>query len=213
MADEVPEPVLPDLRQRVHVRLARWAVSLPSLVEDILAGEILLAAPLDLAEGLEPEKGERLLIMWEDVAGPHTLPCSFAATVPRELPQWRVQPDGVARDDQRRRHVRAATEGAVTIIRDHQALPGTLLDLSEGGLRCRLDDADAVVGVGDLVSCVLRLGLKELDLRGRVGQVHLEIGEPRVLAISFLDVSLTQADELRRHVFAEQARARAHSAR
>jgi c-di-GMP-binding flagellar brake protein YcgR len=213
MADEIPEPVLPDLRQRVHLRLARWSVSLPSLVEDILAGEILLAAPLDLAEGLAPEKSERLLVMWEDDGGPHTLPCSFAATVPRELPQWRVQPDGLARDDQRRRHVRASTDGKVTIVRDQQAHAGTLLDLSEGGLRCRLEDVEAVVGVGDLVSCVVRLGLKELDLRGRVGQVHLEIGEPRVLAISFLDVSLTQADELRRHVFAEQARARAHSAR
>jgi hypothetical protein len=211
--EEVPPPVLPDLRQRVHVRLGRWAVSLPSIVEDVLAGELLLGAPLDLAEGQTPNNGERLLVMWEDLAGPHTLPCSFAAVVPRELPQWRVRPDGVARDDQRRRHVRASTEGTLTIVRDHDGVSASLIDLSEGGVRCRLDDADALAGVGDVVACVLRVGVKELDLRGRVVQVHLDLGRPRVLAISFLDLTQTQADELRRHVFAEQARARAHSAR
>ena len=213
MAEEIPAPALPDLRQRVHVRLGRWAVSLPSIVEDVIGGEILLGAPLDLAEGQEPTNGERLLVMWEDLAGPHTLPCAFAAVVPRELPQWRVHPDGVARDDQRRRHVRATTDGSITIVRDHEAITASLIDLSEGGVRCRFESADAIAGVGDLVSCIIRIGLKELDLRGRIVQVHLDLGKPRVLAISFLDLTLAQADELRRHVFAEQARARAHSAR
>jgi hypothetical protein len=211
VADKVPPPLMPGLRERVHVRVGRWAVSLPSIVEDVTETDILLGAPLDLAEGQEPSAGERMLLMWEDAAGPHTLPCSFAAVVPRELPQWRVTPDGLAKGDQRRRHVRAATDGAATIIRDQSANAATLLDVSEGGLRCRLTKEDALVGVGDLVSCVFNAGTHELDLRGRVVQVHLELGEPRVLAVSFLDLTGSQADELRRHVFAEQARARSRS--
>jgi hypothetical protein len=210
---EVPGPVLPDLRQRVHVRLGRWALSLPTIVEDVGEGEILLGAPLDLAEDQAPVAGDRLQILWEDQSGPHTLACSFGAVVPRELPHWRVHPDGAAKSDQRRRHVRAGTEGGITVVRDQALHPATLLDVSEGGLRCRLQDADAVAGVGDLVSCVLPIGTRELDLRGRVVQVHLDLGGPRVLAVNFLDLTLQQADELRRHVFAEQARARARSAR
>ena len=213
MPEEIPPPLLPDLRQRVHLRLGRWAVSLPAIVEDVTEQSLLLGAPLDLAEGQEPAAGERLLLMWEDQAGPHTLPCSFDAVVPRELPQWRVHPDGLARGDQRRRHVRATTDGTATIVRDQQLHTATLLDVSEGGLRCRFEDVDAIAGVGDLVSCVLKVGLRELDLRGRVVQVHLELGKPRILAISFVDLSQQQADELRRHVFAEQTRARARSAR
>ena len=85
--------------------------------------------------------------------------------------------------------------------------------MSEGGLRCRLNDRDAIVGVGDVISCTFRAGLHELDLRGRVVQVHLEVDEPRVLAVQFLDLTSTQSDELRRHVFAEQARARARTLR
>src|SRR4051812_20063278 len=118
---------MPELRQRVHVRLGRWAVSLPSIVEDVDDSEILLAAPLDLAEGQEPVAGERLLIMWEDVSGPHTLPCSFAAVVARELPQWRVQPDGLAKGEQKRRHIRAATEGAAHVVRDQAVHAAQLL--------------------------------------------------------------------------------------
>ena len=211
--EEIPPPVLPGLRQRVHVRLGRWAVSVPSIVEDVADAEITLSAPLDLAEGQEPTTGERMLIMWEDVTGPRTLPCSFAAIVPRELPQWRVQADGVAKGEQKRRHVRAATEGAAHVVRD-QALHGAqLLDVSEGGLRCRLNDVEAVVGVGDLVSCGFKAGLRELDLRGRVVQVHLDVGEPRVLAVQFIDLTSSQSDELRRHVFAEQAKTRARTVR
>ena len=212
MPEEIPPPVLPTLRQRVHVRLGRWAVSLPSIVEDV-AEDIVLAAPLDLAEGQEPVAGERMLVMWEDVTGPHTLPCSFTAVVPRELPQWRVQPDGLARGEQKRRHVRAATDGLAHVVRDQAMHQARLLDVSEGGLRCRLEDAAAVVGVGDVVSCSFKAGLKELDLRGRVLQVHLDVGEPRVLAVQFLDLTGNQSDELRRHVFAEQARTRARTVR
>jgi hypothetical protein len=211
--EEIPPPVLPGLRQRVHVRLGRWAVSLPSIVEDVSDSDIMLSAPLDLAEGQEPAGGERLLLMWEDITGPRTLPCSFAAVVPRELPQWRVQPDGLAKGEQKRRHVRAATEGAAHVVRDQALHAAHLLDVSEGGLRCRLDDADAVVAVGDLISCGFKAGLHELDLRGRVVQVHLDLGEPRVLAVQFIDLTSAQSDELRRHVFAEQARTRARTVR
>ena len=211
MAEEVPPPVLPDLRQRVHVRLGRWAVSLPTIVEDVLGGELLLGAPLDLAEGQTPQNGERLLVLWEDVAGPHTLPCSFAAVVPRELPHWQVRPAGVARSDQRRRHVRVVTEGPVTIIRDRQAHAATLLDLSEGGLRAELDDAETIVGVGDLVSVILVLDKVEHDMRARVVRVHVVPEKPRTIAAAFLDLGHHQADELRRHVFAEQTRVRART--
>lgn len=213
MPEEIPPPVLPGLRERVHVRLGRWAVSLPSIVEDLDGTDIVLGAPLDLTEGQEPAAGERMLLLWEDQAGPHTLPCSFGAVVPRELPQWRVQPDGLAKGEQKRRHVRAATDGAAKVLRDQELHDAHLLDVSEGGLRCRLDSADAVVAVGDLVSCTFKVGLHELDLRARVLQVHLEPGEPRILAVSFVDLTTHQADELRGHVFAEQARARARTVR
>lgn len=213
MPEEIAPPVLPELRQRVHVRLARWSVSLPAVVDDVTDQAVIVGAPIDLGEDQQPDAGERLSVLWEGQAGPHTLPCSFGAVVPRELPQWRLLPDGMAKSDQRRRHVRAATEGRATVVRDREVLPAALLDVSEGGLRCRLERPDAIAGVGDLVSCSFSAAGRDLDLRGRVVQVHLDVGKPRVLAVSFLDTTSHQADELRRHVFAEQARSRSRTVR
>src|SRR3989442_939708 len=46
---QVPPADRPALRQRVHVRLAKWDVSLPSIVEDLLDRDLVVAAPLDRA--------------------------------------------------------------------------------------------------------------------------------------------------------------------
>jgi c-di-GMP-binding flagellar brake protein YcgR len=124
-----------------------------------------------------------------------------------------VQPDGLAKGEQKRRHVRATTDALATIVRDQALHSARLLDVSEGGLRCRLEDAGAVVGVGDVISCGFKAGTKDLDLRARVLQVHVDVDEPRVLAVQFVDLTGHQSDELRRHVFAEQARARARTVR
>jgi c-di-GMP-binding flagellar brake protein YcgR len=184
---------------------------MPSVVEDVLETDLVVAGPLNLAEGQEPAQGEKLTISWEDPNGPRQLPCEMGNVLARELPHWQVRPAGVARSDQRRRHVRVVTEGPVTIIRDRQAHAATLLDLSEGGLRAEITDPETVVGVGDLVSVILVLEKVEHDMRARVVRVHVVPGEPRTIAAAFLDLGHHQADELRRHVFAEQTRVRART--
>jgi hypothetical protein len=209
VADTAPgAPIRPLLRQRVHLRLARWGASVPSVVEDVLDNDLIVAGPLGLPTGQEPSQGERLTIWWEDPNGPRQLPCEMGNVLVRELPSWQVRPAGEARSEQRRRHVRVATEGPMTIIRDRQAHPASIVDLSEGGLRAEMADADTVIGVGDQISVVLVLDKIEHDMRARVVRVHVVPGEPRTIAAAFLDLALHHADELRRHVFAEQTRVR-----
>ena len=209
MADE---PALrPELRQRVHLRLVRWGVSMPSVVEDVLESDLVVAGPLGLVEGQMPEKEERLLVLWEDANGPHQLPCDMGNVLTRELPQWQVKPAGVARTEQRRSAVRVHAESPATIIRDRQAFGATLVDLGEGGMRATLEDAETIIGVGDLVSVILKLEKVEHDMRARVVRVQVEPEQPRTIAANFLDLTQTQADELRRHVFAEQTKLRART--
>src|SRR5205085_6501600 len=114
MADEpaVETSVRPALRERVHIRLVKWGVSLPSVAEDVLDVDLVLGGPLNLVEGQMPETGERLLVLWEDANGPHQLPCEMGAVLPRELPQWQVRPAGLARSEQRRRHVRVHADSS-----------------------------------------------------------------------------------------------------
>jgi hypothetical protein len=209
VADEPADRPL--LRQRVHIRLARWGASVPSVVEDVLDNDLIVAGPLGLADGQEPSQGEKLTISWDDPNGPRQLACEMGNLLMRELPSWQVRPVGAPRSDQRRRHVRVVTDGPVTIIRDRQAHAATLLDLSEGGLRVEMGDPATVIGVGDQISVVVVLDRVEYDLRARVVRVHVVPGEPRVVAAAFLDLAIHHADELRRHVFAEQTRVRART--
>ncbi len=209
MADEPLDR--PQLRQRVHLRLAKWGVSMPSVVEDILDNDLVVGGPLHLVEGQMPEKDERLIVLWEDANGPHQLPCDMGSVLTRELPQWQVRPAGVARTEQRRSAVRVHADSPATIIRDRQAYPATLVDLSESGMRAVLADAETVIGVGDLISVILMLDKVEHDMRARVVRVVVEPGQPRTIAASFLDLTQTQADELRGHVFTEQTRVRART--
>lgn len=206
-----PSASRPLLRQRVHIRLARWGTSVPSVVEDVLDVDLVLAGPLGLVEGQEPAAGEKLTVSWDDPNGPRQLPCEMGNVLARELPHWQVRPTGEARSDQRRSHARVVTEGPVTIIRDRQAHAASLIDLSEGGLRAELDDPETVVGVGDLVSVILVLDKIEHDVRARVVRVQVVPGQARTIAAAFLDLGHRQADELRRHVFAEQTRVRART--
>jgi c-di-GMP-binding flagellar brake protein YcgR len=201
----------PLLRQRVHVRLAKWGTSLPSLVEDLLDVDLVVAAPLDLADDQGAEVGERLTIAWEAPNGPRQLPCDLLHVLTRELPHWQVRPAGPVRTEQRRRHVRVLSTDPVTIVRDRQALPGDLVDLSEGGMRCTLHDAETVIGVGDSVSAIWRIEGREHDLRARVVRVVVTPDTPRTVSLAFLDLTQTQEDELRRHVYTEQTRARART--
>jgi hypothetical protein len=206
-----PGSLRPMLRQRAHVRAGSWGASVGTVVEDVLDHDLVVGAPIDLAEGKAPAIGDRLTVAWEDANGPHILPCDLTAVLARELPHWQVRPVGPARTEQRRRHVRVLSTDPVTIVRDREALPGGLIDLSEGGMRCVLHDPDTVVGVGDTLSAIWRIEGREHDLRARCVRVIVTPGTPRVIALAFLDLSQTQGDELRKHVFNEQTRARART--
>jgi hypothetical protein len=203
----------PGLRQRIGIRAATWQTSLPSIVEDVLDEDLVVGAPITLAEGMEPAQGDTITVAWEDANGPHLLDATLVTVLRRELPQWQLRPHGVPRIEQQRRHVRVAMDKPAVLVRDKQSLDAGLIDLSEGGARARLHDPEAVVGVGDVLSLIVVLDGAELDLRARIVRVHVLPGQPRTVTATFQDLTHHQADVLRRHVFAEQTRARQRTLR
>lgn len=217
MTDVAPEAsaptTRPDLRQRIGIRAASWQTSLPSIVEDLFDEDIVVAAPTTLVEGMEPAQGDLVTVAWEDAVGPHILDTELVTVLKRELPHWQLRPRGRPRTEQHRRHVRVALEKPVVLVRDKQSLEAQLIDLSEGGARARLADAEAVVAVGDILSLVVVLDGDELDLRARIVRVHVLPGQPRTVTAVFQDTTHHQADVLRRNVFAEQTRARQRTLR
>jgi hypothetical protein len=203
----------PALRQRISIRAGTWQRSLPSIVEDLLDEDLVVGAPATLADGQAPAQGDTIVVAWEDANGPHQLDTSLVAVLTRELPQWQVRPQGPPRTEQQRRHVRVGVDFPAVLVRDKRSIEADLLDLSEGGARARVRDPDATVGVGDVLSLVVVLDGRELDLRARIARVHVLPGQPRTVTAVFQDLTHHQADALRHHVFAEQTRARQRSLR
>src|SRR3954451_18717832 len=121
------------LRERVHLRLGTLGASEASIVEDVLETDLIVTAPMHLAEGQQAKTGDALVVAWDDANGPHQLPCELIAVLTRDVPNWQVRPPRRAPSGQRRRHVRVAQEDALTLVRDRQAFAGTVTDLSEGG--------------------------------------------------------------------------------
>lgn len=218
MSDVQEQPAVapslrPGLRHRISIRAATWQRSLPSIVEDLLDEDLVVGAPTTLAEGQAPAQGDKIVVAWEDANGPHQLDTTLVAVLARELPQWQLRPQGLPRTEQQRRHVRVGVDAPAVIVRDKKSIEADLLDLSEGGARARVRDAESVVGVGDVLSLVVVLDGKELDLRARIARVHVLPGQPRTVTAVFQDLTHHQADALRHHVFAEQTRARQRSLR
>jgi hypothetical protein len=149
----------------------------PSRIEADDNGLLTIAAPWHAA-ALAPEPGHPLAVRWPSVRGI----CEVAATlvaVEREnaVPLWRVQTEGEVRVLQRRRFARADAVAPVTLTPlsqdgDPAALPvpvlGTVVDLSEGGARCRFD------GMTQLAAAGLRSG-GEVELQISLGAAVVRV--------------------------------------
>jgi c-di-GMP-binding flagellar brake protein YcgR len=129
------------------------AVERPSRVESDDEGLLTLAAPWHAA-ALAPGPGELLAVRWSTLRGISEVTATVVA-VDREdaVPLWRVAPQGEVRVLQRRRFVRAdaAVPATVAPVLDGQAGPmtmTTLVNLSEGGARCRVDGLSGLVDAG-----------------------------------------------------------------
>jgi len=94
---------------------------------------------------------------------------------------------------ERRQHPRAAVSAELVLDFDGGSHPAQIIDLSEGGLRCK---TDASVGAGRSVTAKLRLSDQPFTLRGTVlgGSAHGEI------RLEFTALTASDIDGLRAHL-------------
>ncbi len=197
---------LPEVNDLVRVQLDDELV-LPSRVEDVRDGELVLAAPRYVGNVTPPSPGDALAVLWTVRRGVSGLPAEFVTGERAPVPVWRVRVVGTIEVVQRRRYVRAAVDQPVTLsqAKFESIRIGHMLDLSEGGIRLRLtrsrEDSHEQV--------VVRLALEDdvIDVPGTILRVD-EIGRGfEEMVVQFED-DHRQATAIRRFVFREQARMR-----
>jgi hypothetical protein len=187
-----------------------------SRVEDLAAGVLTVARPLDLPADHAYGAGSELQVTWSSPRGIAVLPTRIVETrIEQGLALWVLE---VVRDgwiEQRRRFVRVPASGPVTLLgRGEAPVPpvhGYLDDVSEGALRCTVEKSpttEALV-LGVLVTARFRLGEGEFDVPGRI--LHRRASPPparsTVLVVVF-DEPVASADALRKEIFAQQLRNR-----
>lgn len=204
-------PPLPEVNSQVTVRLADDETEFPTRVEDVGPDQLALATPsvgLGFVDVLEQDN--RLFVTWTVANGRREFPARLLRSETSPVPMWYVAPTGPTVAIQRRRFARVQTSGAFEIVLADEPLPATLLDLSEGGLRCTVRKP---VQIERYVPVVARLSFLPQPAEAP-GQVIRVIEQPEVLDVGItFDDPAALGDEIRKFVFAVQLQQRAAARR
>lgn len=185
-----------------------------SRVEALEGAVLTVARPLDLPAETDSEPRAEWFVTWGVAGGIAVLPTTHVATyVENHLGLWSLAVSGAGWIEQRREFVRVPAFGRVVLrpadeASEHGEVPGTLIDLSEGALRCSVDDTHAEDPTFDeTVQACFRFGDGEFAVPGRV--ISRRAGEHRTGSLHLVvlfDEPNRDADALRKQIFALQRR-------
>lgn len=195
----------PPINTAVTVDAASWEGPCRTRVEG-LDHEVVVAAPLHELDARSPALGAPLVLHWQSDRGPMSLEVTLVAKELRNVPLWRLQPDGPVVTTQRRHHARADVLVPVRLDTEHGAIHGSVVDLSEGGVRM-VHRTDHPLRTGDPVQVQLCTDDLDVTLGAEVLRVQRQ-DERTSVGVRFLSATEAEADAIRRHVFAWQAKAR-----
>ncbi|WP_432985097.1 PilZ domain-containing protein [Dactylosporangium sp. CA-233914] len=111
-----------------------------SRVEDTSGKHLTVAAPFGLHQAEMPEVGASMELAW--VAGDRRQAVDVRlVNLSREQPpRWSLEAVGSIRLQTRRNYVRGGGGEAVEVTRGGSTYEGRVIDLSEGGVRCRMPE-------------------------------------------------------------------------
>jgi hypothetical protein len=161
---------------------------------------------LENPRGAAFEVSTRLLVTWPDKFGLVCLPCLSVRLPDESDTRLIVQVSGDSWREQRRQYQRARLSGVVGLRSPEQpgvgVVKGLLIDLSEAGLRCAIDERHtALREPKTLVTVVLDLDENELELPGKVLYGRPIAREDLKLEVVILfDRPVVKVDLLRRHI-------------
>lgn len=197
------EADLPDVNDLVDVTLDSRAEPLAALISAVGADTVLLREPIDRSgQFVLPETGDSGLLVWGGGSNLRQAPIAVLETNRCPEPTWRVRLTAPAGRCQRRSFVRADVNLPVVLHHPDADVEITAVDLSEGGMRCSTR-AEAAVKAGDSVVAEFSPG-RRLTVPATVARLRRGDQErPTDLGLSFVGVTMSDADIIRRYVFSQ----------
>ena len=204
----------PLVRDLVDVVLDASTEPLVTAVVRVAQDSLALEAPVDRGGRLVlPDAREGGLLVWRGARDLMQAPVVVVQSTRPPGPQWLLRLTGGATTCQRRSFVRADVQLPVVLHverTDHEIMA---LDVSEGGLRCSTREALGLPG-GTVVEVSVAFD-DELQVRLSAEVVRARRSFPEApldLGLRFRDLSIKDADRLRRWIFGELRRQRANAA-
>ncbi|HWS31251.1 MAG TPA: PilZ domain-containing protein [Actinoplanes sp.] len=194
---------LPEIGAAVYLVLG-GGVSLRSRLEAVDGNTLTVAAPLETTDMSVYEPGREFEIFWAPPRTRVILPCRLVAVSGSAPARWTIVPAGPSRTDNRREYVRGGAGAVVRLEAEVEGQPaeGVLLDISEGGLRCWIDEATSLKS-GDHVSATVWLGTAEAHIGGTVLNVReAPHGDPGQHLILTFDTGEDMAQMIRQYIMA-----------
>jgi hypothetical protein len=196
------------------IALITRAVTVTASVDDS-GDSMLVVRPVadSAALGVTIKPGDLVEVYWAGSAEERALPARVSEVDGGGSPRWHLTVTGPTRRSQRRRAVRVAVELPVAIPWAGGQATGVTEDLSEAGLRARVDgwglppDPGAVIHV----NVTLDGGEDVVAARGEVLRMQNRGGQ-WLLSLQFVALPEADQDRLRRRVFASLREQRAAAA-
>jgi c-di-GMP-binding flagellar brake protein YcgR len=194
------------LNALVSLRIGEDGIDYPSRIEDLAADTVIVAAP-SRANAALFETGDRSVqLSWVSPRGRYEQRCELVEHISSRPRLWRLRPIDDAELIQRRRYVRARAAVAVLLFLPGVVVPGTTIDISEGGFRVRISRRT----IEELCAATIHvtIGGEHLEIASHVIRTSItELGQTEVV-VAF-DADSRESDAIRRFVFELQLRARA----
>jgi hypothetical protein len=174
-------------------------------------GYLLTVAATRLAAGVAPPSpGDQVGLRWVGRRGRYLAPCLVRSLHPVQFATWTVEAGGSVEIEQRRRFVRAPATGPIHLGAAEPDLGlvmlGQLLDVGEGGIRCRL--VGGGIDPGQPVYVRLALDGELVALTGNVLRLGGAGPDGAVEMVVEFAADEQQAAAIRRYVLHRQRQAR-----
>jgi hypothetical protein len=194
------------LDARVHVRVANaHGREFSSRIEDLAADGIVITSPPGASAALLASGSREVELSWMSPRGRYEQRCVLVEH-PSGVRQWRLRPVRRAVLIQRRRYVRIPAAVDVDVLVDGDELPGTTVDVSEGGFRVRLPRHP----ISELAYTVVKatIGGTHIAVPGYVLRA-VDVPSDQTEAVIAFEANGGDAAAIRRFVLNAQLRARA----
>jgi c-di-GMP-binding flagellar brake protein YcgR len=201
----LPGPERLALKVPVLLRLAnQHAREYSTRIEELDADLIVIRSPAGASAALLASGSREVELSWLTPRGRYEQPCALLDTA-SGAKLWRLRPMRRPILIQRRRYIRVSATVPVRVFVDGDDLPGTTIDVSEGGFRVRLPRH----AIADLAHTTVQATIcgAELAIPGYVLRSADAAADQTEAVIAF-EADGGQAQTIRRFVLNTQLRAR-----